>query len=168
MTYIYEGVIPTVTPTDGGVLYIDPSSAPSETGLEFYETKIDASKNPIPFKESSELGFAGSLISKKLAFDDKANVGKATMIVGELDLQTGKIKLNNDDLEVVYSSGLYEVTSSSGETKVTEIPLLFAGEISGTRTVIIMFRLNDSSLPMYITDYVILVGNIVQYLAVEK
>lgn len=182
--YIYEGVMPVSMPEDGAVWYINAPSSPVGTNIEISNVVKDASSsgnsNGYEFAKSNiVLGPHGQLINKNVDFDDPVQLvidGKEVIIqaavnkyrvIGVVDEKTGMVTYEiPENFEEVYSCTYYgKVTNDDGSISHPAIttPVMLVGTVGTTRTIITTFDFTQSSLPVFIADFPVLLKNMIEY-----
>lgn len=152
--YIYEGVMPKIVPTDGAVWFLNAPSNPTGTAIKFgeymesvtsngyniVETKFDAEddvsliiKNNVNFKETVKLTFEGV----------------TTEIPASLSAYRSMTEALPDNFTAVYS--------------VNGSPVLMAGTVGTVKTIVTAFDFINSSLPIFVSDFPVLINNMVEY-----
>ncbi len=182
--YIYEGVMPASMPEDGAVWYINAPSSPVGTNIEISDVVKDAAAggntNGYEFAKSNiVLGPNGQLINKNVDFDDPVQLvidGKELIIqaavskyrvIGVVDEKTGMVTYEiPENFEEVYSCTYYgKITNEDGSTSYPAIttPVMLVGTVGTTRTIITTFDFTQSSLPVFIADFPVLLKNMIEY-----
>ena len=177
--YIYEGVMPLVMPEDGAVWFINAPSSPVGTNITLSDVVKDASKDGSGgyiIKEADILlGPIGQQLTNNVEFDDPvklvingelkeipASVSKMT-VIGEVDNKTGEVKMViPENFETIYNC-TYIVKLSDGNLAEVQTPVMLAGKVGTTRTIITTFDFSNSSLPIFIADYPVLLKNMLDY-----
>ncbi len=144
--YIFEGVEPPAKeefPTDGAVWLFNPPSIPkNDKGEPAVPVEILADEqfegDDKMFMASDSLSLTYSTITKSIDKDMTVGVGRYNPMIVE------------GDFEKIYSYSNNQ-------------PAMVAGTSGGVRMVITSFAFNASSWAMKITDYVLLIGNLVNY-----
>ncbi|MBR2444812.1 MAG: hypothetical protein IKB27_05375 [Clostridia bacterium] len=143
--YVFESVSePENPPTDGMIWYIN--TEPTSKGIEFGNT-IEASSND---------GFAIE------EYDSEATDKISTIIKKDVSLDD----IKTGDTVIKIATGAYSpiTKNESGLTTIYEAddaPLIMAGECHGQRVVVFTFSLEKSSIPLAVSDFTILISNMV-------
>lgn len=184
--YIYEGVVPPIIPTDGTVWFLNvPEKDAERIGLEITLEKdsiVEGNTNGYEIIKSSLMTGDGKdvdQITQKIKFETIKIPGQSPIkpvtsrygVVGTIqeikNPQTGITEIDvNVNLpkgfESVYDAVFYK--STGNETKKINTPIMMVGDLNGTtKTIITTFDFADSSLPVFISDFPILVKNMVEY-----
>ncbi len=180
--YIYEGVIPPIMPTDGTIWLLNAPEAPQGLDLDITDNVKDAiaSNQTNGYSISKSTLITGNNIAATIRNNVKFEtiklpgqnpitpvVGKYRVIgtVQELEIDGQPVVEVNYDLpkgfESVYDATYYHKTSV-GFKEVTT-PIMLIGTMGTTKTIITTFDFADSSLPVYITDFPVLIKNMISY-----
>ena len=177
--YIYEGTMPVSMPKDGAVWFLNAPSSPVGTNIAISDVVKDASltgatsgylfeKSAIALKPNAQL------ITKNVNFEDPIRFvidGKETAIpaalskytvIGEINEKTGEVKYTIPEyFEEVYSAA-YNIKIDDKYVTV-KTPVMLVGTVGTTRTIVTTFDFTNSSLPVFIADFPVLLKNMVEY-----
>ena len=184
--YIYEGVVPPIIPTDGTIWFLNvPEKDAEKIGLEITLEKdsvVENNVNGYEIIKSSLItgdGVAVDQITQKIKFDtikvDGQNPIKPVTsrygVVGTIqeyvNPQSGVTEIDVNvnmpkGFESVYDAVFYKLTNAG--YKEIKTPIMMVGDYNGvTKSIITTFDFQDSSLPIFISDFPILIKNMVEY-----
>ena len=174
--YIYEGVMPLTMPEDGAVWFINAPESPVGTNINISDVEKNATatgnKNGFVLEETDIIkGPIASILTKNVEFDEPvkfpingiitdilASVSKYR-VIGEIDSVTGEVAYKlPETFEEIYSCTHYLQNGAPVKS-----PVMIAGTVGTTRTIITTFDFANSSLPIFIADYPILLKNMIEY-----
>lgn len=153
--YIFEGIMPEVLPTDGAVWLLNMPKSPSEVNIQFSIERTDESKG---FKiiESDQLATdkVSVMLKDKVDFSDpikgeNSETGEPIII----DAVLKKYSVITGDLP----NGFVPIFSTNNS------PVMMAGKIGTVKTIMTAFDFSNSSLPYFLTDFPLLVYNMLNY-----
>ncbi len=173
--YIYEGIMPVSMPTDGAVWFMNAPSSPVGTNISISDLEKNSTLENIStgyiLTESSVMqGAIAQEITRNVNFDVPlkiivdgilkelpASVSKYK-VIGEVNEKTGEVKYTiPENFEAIYNC-----TYNKGAASITT-PVMLAGTVGTTRTIITTFDFANSSLPVFIADFPVLIKNMVEY-----
>lgn len=173
--YIYEGVVPEIIPTDGTVWLLDiPTDEAKELGINISAQKSSEagfviSKSTLITGDKAEK-ITNNVIFETITFPSVVNPSVSKYgVVG-----TVEIKENGGSTEVIVETNLpksfetvyeasYNVATQAGP-KAVRTPVMMIGEINETtKALITTFDFTNSTLPIFISDFPVLVKNMVEY-----
>ena len=172
--YIYEGTMPVSMPTDGAVWFINAPESPVGTNIAISDVVKESSSGFLFEKSAIALKPNAQLITKNVNFDDPikfvidgvekaipASLSKYT-VIGEINEKTGEVKYAIPEyFEEVYSA-TYNLKIDDKYVPV-KTPVMLVGTVGTTRTIITTFDFSNSSLPVFIADFPVLLKNMVEY-----
>lgn len=182
--YIYEGVVPKTIPTDGTVWFLNvPKESAEQLGIKITgEKDTIVENNSLGYEVSKSTLITGEnkaeTITNKVAFNTITQPGLSPIkpVVSRYGIVgTVQIIEKNDGLVIVETNAdlpdgfesVYDATyyvSTNVGYKAIATPIMMIGELNGTtKTIITTFDFTDSSLPIYITDFPVLIKNMVSY-----
>ena len=150
--YIFEGVEPYDIPTDGAVWILDAKQVPDKAGIVIDNTEYDAAamgnKNGFKFEKTLSLDIIEELV-KNVYFDPmKINLASGPIYV-DAALTKYRPIINKGTFKPVFTAQGQDV--------------MVAGNIGSVRMIVTSFDFTNSSLGAYVSDFPILVWNMVNY-----
>ena len=188
--YIYEGVVPPTIPTDGSVWFLNvPKEDADKLGFKISLEKDATAENITNGYEIVKSSFvagdgvAVNKITKNVEFktieSEQITINPATSRYGVAgyiqEFENSQNGLTEIDVSIsmpkgfesVYDAVFYKFTNA--EYKEISTPVMMVGDLNETtKSIITTFDFQDSSLPFFITDFVLLVNNMVEYSKPEK
>ena len=188
--YIYEGVVPPIIPTDGTVWFLNvPKSDADKLGLKIsLEKDAIAEHSTVGYRiekaknVTDENSTVVNQILQKIKFEPLTVPGQTIIpvtsrfgVIGEVkdrkNPETGEIEkyIETENaipkgFETVYDAIFYYRAPGSMSDKEMQTPIMMAGDLNGTtKSIITTFDFSDSSLPVFISDFPILIKNMVEY-----
>ena len=152
--YIFEGIVPTVMPTDGAVWILNPPSAIKELEESVtidYENMRDAAsednKEGYIFKHSLDTSPYVVALTQNVDFDTPMMFG--TIAIKAALNKYAPISYIGDSFRPVYNCN--------------GAPVMAVGTVGKVRTIVTSFDMENSSLPIFISDFPILIKNMVNF-----
>lgn len=157
--YIFEGVMPKIVPTDGAVWFLNAPSSPTGTGVVIGDEKQSLTSN----------GF-GIVEYDPLATDEESLIIKNNVDFGEgLTLNIG-----GQEIKIPAALSKYREILNTEETPLPDnfrtiyslgngSPIMLAGRVGTVRTMITNFDFSNTSLAIFVSDFPILIKNMVEY-----
>lgn len=180
--YIYEGTQPDTLPTDGSIWLLDASESPSEFDFNIGMEKDAFAENSVQgyqIEDANDISVNQNNlryeITKKTRFEHiktpNGNIGLVTSkykILGTLiwfEDEYGNKTLYSDmslpsGFEPIYDAVHYE--SINNEIKEIKTPIMVAGKVDGKTIILTTFDFSDTSFPIFVTDFPILIKNMVE------
>lgn len=148
--YIFEGITPYVLPTDGGVWLLNAKEAfAGETGIIISNEVKDTSGTDAGFRVHKSLG-----------------VDIVSEIVKNVDFDT-PIKFPSLDKEIYASVTSYRPIANIGSFRpiytANDQDIMIAGNNGSVRMVVSTFDFSMSSMPIFISDFPLLIRNMVNF-----
>lgn len=174
--YIYEGVMPVAMPEDGAVWFLNAPKSPVGTNIVLSDVVKDAAavnntNGYIITKSNIVQGKIAQSITKNVHFDEPIKIvidgilkeipatTNKYRVIGSVDDVTGEVTyLIPENFEEIYSATHY---LSNGKAVTT--PVMLAGTVGTTRTIITTFDFSSTSLPVFISDFPVFIKNMVEF-----
>jgi hypothetical protein len=174
--YIYEGVMPVAMPEDGAVWFLNAPKSPVGTNIVLSDVVKDAAAvnntNGYQISKSNIVqGKIAQAITKNVYFEDPIRIvidgilkeipasTNKYRVIGSVNEITGEVSyIIPENFEEVYSATHY---LSNGKAVTT--PIMLAGTVGTTRTIITTFDFSSSSLPVFISDFPVFIKNMVEF-----
>ncbi len=157
--YIFEGVMPAYVPTDGAVWFLNAPSNPTGTGVAMGDERQAHTSN----------GFG------IIEYDPLAQDEESLIIKNNVDFSKGlTINVNNTPVKIPAALNKYREILNNEQNPVpsgfkiiysleNQSPIMLAGRVGTVRTLITNFDFSDSSLSIFVSDFPILIKNMVEY-----
>ena len=158
--YIFEGVEPFELPTDGAVWLLDAKKAPADTLIEIST-------------EETNLTASGAVIEKSLSLDAITSIAKnvnlaplrLTVAGNVLEVKASVSKFhgisNLGTFKPIYTA-VYKETEDGKEKTINE-DIMVGGSLNSVRMIVSTFDFGNTSLGIFVSDFPILVKNMVEY-----
>ena len=157
--YIFEGIMPEVLPTDGAVWLLNMPKAPEGVDIEFLVEREDE-KNGFKMVESDSIAAdkVSVMLKDKVDFSDP--IKGTNQETGEPIVINAVIRRYNA-ISNELPEGFVPIFSTNNN------PVMIAGKIGTVKTIMTTFDFSDSSLPYFLTDFPLLVYNMLSYSLAE-
>lgn len=157
--YIFEGFMPEVLPTDGAVWLFNMPSAPAGVNIQLGLDITANTSGGFRIVESDTIASdeVSLLIKDKVDFSDpiKGESEDGTPVTINAVLQRYTAVMGN------LPKGFVPIFSTNNS------PIMFVGKIGTVKTIMTTFDFSNSSLPLFLTDFPLLVYNMLQYSLAE-
>ncbi|MBP3495296.1 MAG: BatA and WFA domain-containing protein [Clostridia bacterium] len=164
--YIYEGVLPAAMPTDGAVWFLNIPEGPDGTRIIASEDVRNAEKegnnNGFTFREhndaSSETESAvKAIITNNVDFSETIEITVPGQNGGS-PITTKFRGTVNQYRPINNYPSIFEPIYLCNST-----PVMLAGTVGTVKTIVTAFDFTDSSLPIYVSDFPVLIQNMIEY-----
>ncbi|MBO5339037.1 MAG: BatA and WFA domain-containing protein [Clostridia bacterium] len=176
--YIYEGVVPPIMPTDGTVWLLNAPKSPENLDLGISDNVKDAivanQVSGYSISKSTQItGTNAEAIRKNVKFETIKLPGQdpITLVVGKYRVVGTVQEIEEpgmppivdvnydlpDGWEAVYDATYYY------KSKEVKTPIMLVGTMGTTKMIVTTFDFADSSMPVYITDFPVLIKNMISY-----
>ncbi len=157
--YIFEGVMPKIVPTDGAVWFLNAPSSPTGTGVVFGDEKQSLTSNGFGIVE----------------YDPLATDEESLIIKNNVDFSEGlTLNINGQEIKIPAALSKYKEILNTEETPLPDnfrtiyslgngSPIMLAGRVGTVRTMITNFDFSNTSLTIFVSDFPILIKNMVEY-----
>lgn len=157
--YIFEGVMPKIVPTDGAVWFLNAPSSPTGTGVVLGEEKQSLTSNGFGIVE----------------YDPLAKDEESLIIKNNVDFSEGlTLNIGGQEVKIPAALSKYKEILNTEETPLPDnfrviyslgngSPIMLAGKVGTVRTMITNFDFSNSSLTIFVSDFPILIKNMVEY-----
>ena len=148
--YIFEGVEPYEIPTDGAVWILDANKAPASTGVVIDTAEFKDEKNGFDFQKTTSLDVVQEIVK---------NVDFATpmLFLGQ------EIKASVSSYNKIANMGGFKPVYTVKGADEKNHDVMIAGNVGSVRMIISTFDFTASSLVAFVSDFPILVRNMVTY-----
>ena len=157
--YIFEGVMPKIVPTDGAVWFLNAPSSPTGTGVVLGEEKQSLTSNGFGIVE----------------YDPLAKDEESLIIKNNVDFSEGlTLNVGGQEIKIPAALSKYKEILNTEENPIPDgfrviyslgngSPVMLAGRVGTVRTMITNFDFSNSSLTIFVSDFPILIKNMVEY-----
>ena len=150
--YIFEGVEPYDIPTDGAVWILNAKKVPDATGIVIDNTEYNATamgnKNGFKFEKTLSLDVVEELV-RSVYFDPM----KINLATGPVYVDAALTKYR----PIINMGNFKPVFTAAGQD------VMVAGNVGSVRMIVTSFDFANSSLGAYVSDFPILMWNMVNY-----
>ncbi|MBQ7225707.1 MAG: helix-turn-helix transcriptional regulator [Clostridia bacterium] len=141
--YIFENLAPAALPQDGAVWLLNPPTVPSGAGIAIEDIQV-----PADASYRRKINIAPSAIPAIVK-----NVTLHPISLGDATVYAELAKWR----EITELGALSKILTADTNT------VMAAGELNGNKLIVTSFDIKDSSLPFFLTDFPILIKNMLQY-----
>ncbi|MBQ7907201.1 MAG: BatA and WFA domain-containing protein [Clostridia bacterium] len=154
--YIYEGVMPDIVPTDGSVWFLNVpiDKNPTGTDIKFSGYTESLTSN----------GY--SVVETKFDAEDEISL----ILKNNVNFKEPiKLTLNGVSMEIPASLSAYRTMTDPLPDNFTAVysvngsPVIMAGKVGTVKTIVTAFDFVNSSLPIFVSDFPVLINNMVEY-----
>ncbi|MBE6674648.1 MAG: VWA domain-containing protein [Ruminococcaceae bacterium] len=150
--YIFEGVQPYDIPTDGAVWILDANVLPEATGIVVDNTSLE-DRNGFNIEKSLSLDIIQEIVKNVELSPLKLTVSGSVVQIPASVTKYRLMDLSGSTFRPVY-------TVKNGEESHN---VLAGGSVGSVRMIVSSFDFGDSSLGVFISDFPLLVKNMVEY-----
>ncbi|MBQ7352523.1 MAG: BatA and WFA domain-containing protein [Clostridia bacterium] len=156
--YIFEGIMPEVLPTDGAVWLLNMPKAPQNVNLQFGVERVSDNGFRMVVSDSLASDKVSQLLKSKVDFNDPIKgTDSATGEPITINAVINKYTTLANDLPKGFVS-IYSTNNS---------PVMIAGKIGTVKTIMTTFDFTNSTLPWFLTDFPLLINNMLEYSLAE-
>lgn len=156
--YIFEGVQPEELPTDGAIWLLDANTMPETSGVVIDNTNLE-DRNGFVIEKTLSLDVIQEIVKNVELSPINITVGGVTHQIMPAVTKYRPMNLTGSSFKPVY--GIKSYNEANGEEEFHNV--LVGGSMGGVRTIVSSFDFGNSSFGVFVSDFPLLVKNMVEY-----